>query len=118
MMTIDAADTATAWSYPALDGEVVQERHVRFCAKYGHATHHVEDVLQERCPRCGDLREEAAVAPAAPVESAGTFAVWGQNTRTLTPAFKVETFATRKEADDYARGLKRLDEAKFDYWVQ
>lgn len=123
-MKIEAADMATAWSYPALKGEVVQERHARFCAKYGHATHHVGEALQERCPRCGDLRMAnmgPAVQPVEAVEAvepAKAYKVYGQNIHTLTPAFEVETFTDKAEADSYARNMKRLDHSKFDYWVQ
>lgn len=122
MITIEAADTATSWSYPALNGEVVQERHARFCAKYGHATHHFAGVLQERCPRCGKIRMEDMGPAAEPVEAiaepAETFTVYCQNIHTLTPEFAVDTFDSRAEADSYARNMARLDESKFEYTVR
>ena len=33
---------------------VVTEGHVRYCRNNGHATHTIDDVVQDRCPRCGE----------------------------------------------------------------
>lgn len=43
--------------FPALNGEVVQERHARICRENGHATHTVNGVVSLICPRCGDARK-------------------------------------------------------------
>ena len=41
-------------SWPALQGEVIQQGHADACALYGHATWHLDGQLQPRCPRCGE----------------------------------------------------------------
>lgn len=44
-----------ALSYPALNGDVVTQGHTDYCRDHGHATHKVDGVVQDRCPRCGEL---------------------------------------------------------------
>lgn len=49
----------TALEYPALDGDVVTERHARYCAEHGHATRTLDGVDVGACPRCGDVTSAA-----------------------------------------------------------
>jgi len=51
-----------ALSYPALNGEVVTEGHAKYCNENGHATHTVDNINTNICPRCGETK----TAPARP----------------------------------------------------
>lgn len=50
--------TRTAMEYPALNGEVVTQRHADYCADNGHAVHTVNGVISQQCPRCGEAKAE------------------------------------------------------------
>lgn len=50
--------------FPALNGDVVTERHARTCREQGHATHTVDGVRQA-CPRCGEVTVEVFGKPNA-----------------------------------------------------
>lgn len=56
-----------AMSYPLLheDG-VVMNGHVEYCAVEGHATRHIDGVLQDRCPRCGNMPNYSSPEHGAP----------------------------------------------------
>src|SRR5215475_925463 len=47
---------------PATEGRTVTEAHAKICAQRGHATHKVDGVESELCPRCGERRSAAPVA--------------------------------------------------------
>jgi hypothetical protein len=40
--------------FPAVNGRPVTQAHANICAKYGHATHTVNGVVSNLCPRCGN----------------------------------------------------------------
>lgn len=62
--------------YSALNGDVITERHVRCCRKYGHATHTVDGVASPICPRCGDARESAQPATETLEQARKLYALW------------------------------------------
>lgn len=47
--------------FPALMGNVVTEAHTRICVEHGHASHDVDGVISDLCPRCGEARQPAPV---------------------------------------------------------
>lgn len=53
-----------ARSFPAIStsenwhDRVVCQGHADYCAENGHASHTIDGIVQPRCPRCGDLRED------------------------------------------------------------
>ena len=56
-------------SYPAVNGEVVTEGHTNYCKTNGHATHVVDGVESNLCPRCGDNKNEISTEPSYQVGS-------------------------------------------------
>lgn len=54
--------------FPAIDGRVVTEAHSAYCRQHGHATHTVDGVAQEFCPRCGDRVAPEVTTPTIDVQ--------------------------------------------------
>lgn len=46
---------AVPFSYqmPALEGNVITQRHTDYCKAHGHAVHSFEGLVSDYCPRCG-----------------------------------------------------------------
>jgi hypothetical protein len=48
-----AISTSDDWT-----DRVICQGHADYCEEYGHAKHTVNGIVQDRCPRCGDSRNE------------------------------------------------------------
>lgn len=46
-----AVSTSDHWT-----DRVIKQGHVDYCAENGHATHTIDGIEQERCPRCGVVK--------------------------------------------------------------
>lgn len=61
MSTTDSRRKAFGMTFPALNGETVQQGHADYCAEHGHAKHRdVDGNVSAYCPRCGAVRETPA----------------------------------------------------------
>jgi hypothetical protein len=67
------APTSGEREMPALNGEVVTQRHADLCAERGHAYHMVDGIAGPTCPRCG---ESTTAAEAADVAEAAAREAW------------------------------------------
>jgi hypothetical protein len=98
----DEAMSNFALEMPALNGDVVTERHARYCAHNGHAAYKGESYDEALCPRCGEFLPSA--------EAIEKFEAIIDAERTARHSYVSAGFGI--DADTRARGMKDWQGAK------
>ena len=62
---LDRHMATTKNTFPALTGAPVTQAHVNTCTSRGHATHAVDGINSEVCPRCGTVTKASATYESA-----------------------------------------------------